>query len=55
MFWRVPTWGWGFLLPFLAISDDRRQTVINTIGPHWEDNDVRLLTGDGATFVAFPN
>jgi cytochrome d ubiquinol oxidase subunit II len=29
--------------------------MINTIGPHWDGNEVWLLTAGGATFAAFPN
>ena len=29
--------------------------VINTIGPHWDGNEVWLITAGGATFAAFPN
>ena len=28
--------------------------MINTIGPHWDGNEVWLLTAGGATFAAFP-
>jgi cytochrome d ubiquinol oxidase subunit II len=31
-----------------------RRVVINTIGPHWDGNEVWLLTAGGATFAAFP-
>ncbi|MFN2198816.1 MAG: cytochrome d ubiquinol oxidase subunit II [Anaerolineales bacterium] len=46
--------GVGILLPFLAKSDVERRAVINTIGPHWDGNEVWLLTAGGATFAAFP-
>jgi cytochrome bd ubiquinol oxidase subunit II len=46
--------GVGILLPFLAKTDDERRMVINTIGPHWDGNEVWLLTAGGATFAAFP-
>jgi cytochrome d ubiquinol oxidase subunit II len=46
--------GVGMLLPFLAKKDDDRRAVINTIGPHWDGNEVWLLTAGGATFAAFP-
>ena len=29
--------------------------MINTIGPHWDGNEVWLLTAGGATFAAFPH
>jgi cytochrome bd ubiquinol oxidase subunit II len=47
--------GVGILLPFLGKDDLKRRTIINTIGPHWDGNEVWLLTAGGATFAAFPN
>lgn len=53
--------GVGMLLPFLSKHADRekqdrlRRTMINTIGPHWDANEVWLLTAGGATFAAFPH
>ena len=53
--------GVGILLPFLsrdkspASVDRKRRTIINTIGPHWDGNEVWLLTAGGATFAAFPH
>lgn len=47
--------GVGILLPFLGKDDRRRRVIINTIGPHWDGNEVWLLTAGGATFAAFPN
>jgi cytochrome d ubiquinol oxidase subunit II len=47
--------GVGILLPFLGKSDRQRRVIINTIGPHWDGNEVWLLTAGGATFAAFPN
>jgi cytochrome d ubiquinol oxidase subunit II len=47
--------GVGILLPFLAKDDRRRRLLINTIGPHWDGNEVWLITAGGATFAAFPN
>ena len=46
--------GVGILLPFIAKNDTDRRVVINTIGPHWDGNEVWLLTAGGATFAAFP-
>ena len=52
--------GVGILLPFLSRDkdpnrvDQKRRTIINTIGPHWDGNEVWLLTAGGATFAAFP-
>lgn len=53
--------GVGILLPFLSKDKDpqavdlKRRVIINTIGPHWDGNEVWLLTAGGATFAAFPN
>jgi len=46
--------GVGILLPFLGKNDVRRRVLINTIGPHWDGNEVWLITAAGATFAAFP-
>jgi cytochrome d ubiquinol oxidase subunit II len=46
--------GIGILLPWLGKNDDQRRQIINTIGPHWDGNEVWLLTAGGATFAAFP-
>jgi len=48
-------YGVGILLPFVAKNDKERRQVINTIGPHWDGNEVWLLTAGGAIFAAFPN
>lgn len=47
--------GVGMLLLFLGKGDTQRRAVINTIGPHWDGNEVWLLTAGGATFAAFPH
>lgn len=47
--------GVGILLPFLGKDNLRRRIMINTIGPHWDGNEVWLLTAGGAMFAAFPN
>jgi cytochrome d ubiquinol oxidase subunit II len=47
--------GVGILLPFLGKNDLERRTIINTIGPHWDGNEVWLIAAGGATFAAFPN
>jgi len=47
--------GVGLLLPFLGKNDLQRRTIINTIGPHWDGNEVWLIAAGGATFAAFPN
>lgn len=46
--------GVGMMMPFTAKNDRERSAVIRTIGPHWDGNEVWLLTAGGATFAAFP-
>jgi cytochrome d ubiquinol oxidase subunit II len=46
--------GVGILLPFLGKDDRTRRVIINTIGPHWDGNEVWVLTAGGAIFAAFP-
>jgi cytochrome d ubiquinol oxidase subunit II len=46
--------GVGILLPFIGRDDGERRTMINTIGPVWDGNEVWLLTAGGAMFAAFP-
>lgn len=46
--------GVGMLLLFLGKTDAERRLILNTIGPHWDGNEVWLLTAGGATFAAFP-
>jgi len=47
--------GVGILTPLLGRDDRDRRALINTIGPHWDGNEVWLLTAGGATFAAFPH
>jgi cytochrome d ubiquinol oxidase subunit II len=47
--------GVGMLLPCIAKKDEERRAVLNTIGPHWDGNEVWLIVAGGATFAAFPN
>jgi cytochrome d ubiquinol oxidase subunit II len=46
--------GVGTLLPFLGKTDDERRVIINTVGPHWDGNQVWLITAGGAIFAAWP-
>lgn len=46
--------GVGVLLPFLGKKDIERRMIINTVGPHWDGNEVWLITAGGAMFAAFP-
>jgi cytochrome d ubiquinol oxidase subunit II len=47
--------GVGMLMPFLGKKDLERRAIINTIGPHWDGNEVWLILAGGATFAAFPD
>ena len=40
--------GVGPLLPFVGRDDIERRTVINTVGAHWEGNQVWFVTAGGA-------
>ena len=46
--------GLGTLMPFLAKNDTERQLVYRAMGPHWDGNEVWLITAGGVTFAAFP-
>ncbi|WP_374344115.1 cytochrome d ubiquinol oxidase subunit II [Azonexus sp.] len=46
--------GVGTLLPFVGRDDVERRVVINTVGPHWDGNQVWFITGGGAIFAAWP-
>src|SRR5581483_9513921 len=46
--------GVGILQRLLGRSEAERGTLIKTIGPVWDGNEVWLLTAGGATFAAFP-
>ena len=46
--------GVGTLLPFVAKEDVERRVVINTVGPHWDGNQVWFITAGGAIFAAWP-
>jgi cytochrome d ubiquinol oxidase subunit II len=52
--------GVGIMLPIIgrgndpASTDTKRRVMINSIGPHWDGNEVWLLTAGGAIFAAFP-
>ncbi len=53
--------GVGMLMPALgpgrdaADTERRKRVMLTTIGPHWDGNEVWLLTAGGATFAAFPH
>ncbi|WP_413731166.1 cytochrome d ubiquinol oxidase subunit II [Sodalis sp. RH20] len=46
--------GVGMLMPLLGRTDNERRVMINTIAPHWEGNQVWLVTAGGALFAAWP-
>ena len=46
--------GVGSLLPFVARTDTERRIAINTVGPHWDGNQVWFITAGGALFAAWP-
>lgn len=46
--------GVGILLPILGKNEAERRTLITTLGPLWDGNEVWLLVAGGATFAAFP-
>lgn len=48
-------YGVGILMPFLSKDDSERRAVINTIGPHWDGNEVWMITAGGAMFASFPH
>ena len=39
--------GVGILLPFLGKDDRSRRVIINTIGPHWDGNEVSVMHACG--------
>ncbi len=46
--------GVGALLPFIGKTDNERRIMINSIAPHWDGNQVWLITAGGALFAAWP-
>lgn len=46
--------GVGILLPVVGKNEAERRTVLTTLGPVWDGNEVWLLTAGGAIFAAFP-
>jgi len=48
-------YGVGILLPFLGKDENERRTIINSIGPVWDGNEVWMITAGGALFASFPN
>lgn len=46
--------GVAMLLRIVGKTDSERRTVINTIGAHWDGNQVWFITAGGALFAAWP-
>ncbi|MEP0357464.1 cytochrome d ubiquinol oxidase subunit II [Paraglaciecola sp.] len=46
--------GVGALLTLVGKTDQDRRIMINTIGPHWDGNQVWFITAGGAIFAAWP-
>jgi cytochrome d ubiquinol oxidase subunit II len=46
--------GVGMLSPLIGRSSDQRGTLMHSIGPVWDGNEVWLITMGGALFAAFP-
>src|ERR1051326_4006883 len=46
--------GAGVLHFLVARTDQERRTVIRTIGPVWDGNEVWLIAGGGTLYFAFP-
>ena len=42
------------LMPFVGKTENERRVAINTIAPHWDGNQVWLITAGGAIFAAWP-
>lgn len=42
------------LLPFVGKTDEEKRVIINTVGPHWEGNQVWFIAAGGVIFAAFP-
>ena len=46
--------GVGALVPLIGKTDSQRRVMINSIAPHWDGNQVWLITAGGALFAAWP-
>ena len=46
--------GAGIVQGWVARTPDERRTVLRTIGPVWDGNEVWLIAGGGTLFFAFP-
>jgi cytochrome d ubiquinol oxidase subunit II len=46
--------GVGTLVSVIGKNDTERRVMINSIAPHWDGNQVCLITAGGALFAAWP-
>ncbi|CAI1765279.1 cytochrome d ubiquinol oxidase subunit II [Serratia proteamaculans] len=46
--------GVGILVRIIGKTDTERRVMINSIAPHWDGNQVWLITAGGALFAAWP-
>ncbi|QRN41864.1 MAG: cytochrome d ubiquinol oxidase subunit II [Neisseriaceae bacterium] len=46
--------GVGILLKVIGKTDEERRIMINSVAPHWDGNQVWLVTSGGAMFAAWP-
>ncbi|UZK02616.1 cytochrome d ubiquinol oxidase subunit II [Venatoribacter cucullus] len=46
--------GVGALLRIIGKTDNERRVMLNTVGPHWDGNQVWFITAGGALFAAWP-
>ena len=46
--------GVGALVPVIGKNDTQRRVMINSIAPHWDGNQVWLITAGGTLFAAWP-
>src|ERR1700746_3183800 len=46
--------GAGILHLVVARTDDDRRTILRSIGPVWDGNEVWLIAGGGTLYFAFP-
>lgn len=46
--------GVGALLTVIGKTDSERRVMINSVAPHWDGNQVWLITAGGALFAAWP-
>ncbi|WP_197974906.1 cytochrome d ubiquinol oxidase subunit II [Phaeovibrio sulfidiphilus] len=46
--------GVGALMPFMGKTNDERQRIVDAVAPHWDGNQVWLITAGAAIFAAWP-